>query len=75
MSPASHRKVILSAAQLAPAPEGKSATLDKALTAIAEAARAGSHLIAFPEVFLNLTHRPAVRAQVQGGLSGRSGNA
>ncbi|MEY3532029.1 MAG: hypothetical protein RI979_53 [Pseudomonadota bacterium] len=52
MSPASHRKVILSAAQLAPAPEGKSATLDKALTAIAEAARAGSHLIAFPEVFL-----------------------
>lgn len=42
----------LTAAQLAPDGAGKAATLEKACDAIADAARAGSQLIAFPEVYL-----------------------
>lgn len=45
-------KLKLTAAQLAPELSGKAATLDKACDAIRDAARAGSDLIAFPEVFL-----------------------
>ncbi len=47
------RQLTLTAAQLAPEPDGPGATLPKALDAISDAAAAGSDLIAFPEVFLS----------------------
>lgn len=45
-------RAILTAAQLAPDISGKAKTAEKAIEAIHEAAKAGSDLIAFPEVYL-----------------------